>query len=87
MTTVVYIHTFEDRSSDTPKQLCPPYQTTRIIELSLFINKIIIQQIFKLLKGEDFKVSFATVTHTMYQETETHGIHKERHEYWEDPES
>ena len=35
-----------------------------------------------LLIGEDLKVSFATVTHNYNQETETHGIHEERHKYW-----
>jgi len=78
MATIVYIHAFEDRSSVTPEQSCPLYQTTHILELSLYRQNLHPAEMFKLFKGEDLKVSFNNC-HTCNQETETHGIHEERH--------
>ena len=57
----IFTRNIEDQSSVTLEQSCPPYQTTRVLELSLFIDKIFIQQ--RCLS--DLKVSFATVTRTI----------------------
>ena len=55
------------------------YMRTRIE--SLYQQTLHPAEMFKLLKGEDLKVSFTTVT-CIIKKLKLIGIHQGRHEYW-----